>query len=103
MTSSSIMTSELNQHVKRLYKDFSEKAYEQGELSMRSRPSFSLFYQDQAEYYLRGARACEQYFETLNLLELVRELNNCGFLDEQLSLKNYTTDSEILNIIVMDW
>lgn len=101
-TSSIICSSRLKQHVKRLHKMFCDKVNAHQLLSMQCRPQSSLFYQDEAEYFQRGIESCEQYFKTLDLLELVRELKNWGFLNEQKSLKYYTTDSNILSEIVMD-
>lgn len=99
MASSSRVCSELNEQVRSLHKALCDQVNEQMSLAMQSRPRTSLMYQDFAERFMRGVEACDQYFETSNLLELVREFNNWGFFDEQLSLKNYTTDSEILNTI----
>lgn len=89
----------LDDKVKRIHQIYVELCREYTSYAMGSRPDWCLYYNDIADHYEDGADACEVYFETKDLLSFVKKLNEIGFHEDVLSLKDYTEDPLVLEEI----
>lgn len=60
---------------------------------------------DMVDYYLRGVKICQNYYETKDLVGVLHKFYNDGFFDEVLDFKKYLSDEldqpDLLHIILM--
>jgi hypothetical protein len=94
------MNCDLREKIKKIGDEFTETASAYIIDSMKSRPSWALYYCDLASQYQDAATLCHKYCnKTLNLLEFVCEIKKLGFsycLEDIISL---IQDPRVLNKI----